>query len=54
MVVAQLPDDEDLDSYARSGVLQESVPWIAPGLAVFLVTQSGNAHFWIDTLDKVG
>lgn len=54
MVIAQLADDEDLDAYARDGVFEKSVPWIAPGLVAFLIAESGNAHFWIDSLEKVG
>lgn len=54
IVVAQLPDGEDLDSYARDGVFKKSVPWIAPGLAAFLIAQSGNAHFRIGSLDRIG
>ncbi|MEV7828378.1 hypothetical protein [Microbacterium enclense] len=54
MVIAQLADDEDLDAYARNGVFEKSVAWITPGQVAFLIAESGNAHFWIDSLEKVG
>lgn len=54
MVIAQVADDKDLDAYACNGVFEKSVPWIAPGLVTLLIAGSGNAHFGIDSLEKVG